>query len=126
MRRKRLVVSFRCAFRGIGKLIREEPNARIHLGITLAILGLAFWLQIDRLQWALLIFAIGLVWVAEAFNTAFEWLGSLAARGYSRELGQAKDIAAGAVLIASFIALVLGLIILSPPFFERIFGRGGQ
>ena len=65
--------SFRCAGRGISDLVATQTNARIHAVATLAACGLAAWLGLSALEWAVLALAISSVWVAEGLNTALEW-----------------------------------------------------
>ena len=62
------------ALRGLAFLIKTQHNARVHLAATVMVMALGLFLQIDRSEWALIVFAIALVWCAEAFNTAVERL----------------------------------------------------
>jgi len=66
------LAAFRYAFQGLGHLWRTQPNARIHALATVLVVALAWWLRIDAARGALLSLVIGLVWMAEAFNTALE------------------------------------------------------
>lgn len=93
--------SFAHAFQGLGDMIRSEHNAWIHALATILALGLAWWLQIGRIGFVLIVMAIVIVWVAEAFNTVLEIIADLVVgERYSKTVKRAKDIAAAAVLIA--------------------------
>lgn len=108
-------ISFRCALRGIGWLIRSEHNAKIHLAATIVACLLGGWLRVSINDWCWLVAAITLVWTAEALNTALEQLADVAAPEIHPTTARAKDIAAGAVLLASLGALVIGVLVLGPP-----------
>lgn len=109
--------SFGFAFNGIRLLISTQGNFRFHLfaAVTVCILGV--YLEISQTQWVALILAICAVTVAEAFNTALEFLTDLVAPDYHELAGKAKDVAAGAVLIAAIMALAVGFIIFMPLLF---------
>jgi len=106
--------SFACAFRGIAALLESEVHARIHLAATIVALFLGWWCEITRGEWIAVTLAIGLVWVAEALNTAIEYVADLAHPDEHPEVKKLKDLAAAAVLFASIAALVVGLIIFWP------------
>ena len=107
----RRLQSFRYAARGITAMIRSEPNARVHaLAAALVILaGFAF--EIERGEWLAIVLAIGGVFCAEGFNSAFEALCDVASPGRNLRVERAKDIAAGAVLLAALAALAVGVIV---------------
>jgi diacylglycerol kinase len=106
--------SFACAFRGIAALFKSEVHARIHLAATIVVLSLGWWFRIGAGEWIAVILAIGLVWVAEALNTAIEYVADLAHPDEHPEVKKLKDLAAAAVLFASIAALIVGLIIFLP------------
>ena len=106
--------SFACAFRGIAALLKSEVHARIHLVATVAVIALGWWFEISAGEWIAVVLAIGLVWVAEALNTAIEYVADLAHPDEHPEVKKLKDLAAAAVLFASVVALVVGLIIFLP------------
>ncbi len=109
--------SFRYAFSGLAVLLRETHNARIHLAATLLVLGLAEYFNVSRQEWLVLLLAIGLVWLAEALNSALEYLADAAVPEQHELVRKSKDVAAAGVLIASFIAAVVGLSVFGPYFF---------
>jgi len=106
--------SFGFAFRGVATLLASQHNAWIHAAATLAVVGLGLALGVSRLEWALLVFAIALVWTAEGLNTALEWLCDVAAPEYHPLVKQAKDVAAAAVLLAAIGSALVGLLVFGP------------
>jgi diacylglycerol kinase (ATP) len=103
--------SFRYAFRGISLLLQSQHNAWIHLAVTAAACGLGFALGLTRSEWCWIVLAAGAVWTAEAMNTAFEHLADAVSPAHHPLVGNAKDAAAGAVLIAAAAAVVIGLLV---------------
>ena len=108
--------SFRYAFLGIITAFRSQHNLWIHLAATLVVICLGFVFHLTMTEWMLITFAIGLVWVAEILNTAIETLVDMVSPEYNEKAGRVKDLAAGAVLIAAIIAIVIGGIILNSKF----------
>lgn len=102
-------------------MIQTEHNAWIHALATVLVLGLSLWLGIGRIEFALVVVSILLVWTAETFNTVLEIIADLVIGDrYSRIVKRAKDVAAAAVLITVFGAIVIGLVILGPPLYSRL------
>ena len=110
-----LLTSFRCAFAGLWYLLRTQRNARIHLLITVMVVGLGLWLGLKPTEWAVIALTVGLVLAAEAFNTAAEAAVDLVTTEYHPLAKIVKDVAAGAVLVTAIIAVIVGLLILGPP-----------
>jgi diacylglycerol kinase (ATP) len=106
--------SFRHAARGLVFLFRTQHNARIHLAATLLVVVLGGWLRVSATDWRWLILAIVLVWAAEAMNTALEHLCNVVSPGLNPSVRMAKDIGAGAVLVCSAGAAVLGAMVFLP------------
>ena len=75
---------------------------------------LHWWWRIDRLEWALIVFAVGSVLAAEAVNTAVETLADAVKPERHPLVGRAKDLAAAGVLLAAMAATVVGLLVLGP------------
>jgi diacylglycerol kinase (ATP) len=119
---KRLATSFRPAFAGLGYLIRSQPNAQIHLSITAAVAVLGLWLGLPARDWAVIAVTVGLVLTAEAFNTALEAAVDLASPDRHPLARVAKDVGAGGVTLAAATAVIVGLLILGPPLWEKLFG----
>ena len=107
--------SFRHAGAGLLLLLRETHNARIHLLTTLAVVTLALYLEVDRSDWATLALAIGLVWLAEAMNSALEYLADATVPEQHPLVGKAKDVAAAGVLISALVAAAVGLLVFLQP-----------
>jgi len=111
---KKRVDSFKYAVKGIGLLFKSEPNAIIHLIAGIIAIGMGFFFDIQLYEWYAVIFAIGFVISAEAFNTAIEYLTDLVSPDYHELAGKTKDVAAGAVLIAAITAALIGILIFLP------------
>ena len=116
------VASFGHAFRGIGRLVANEANAQIHALATVLVVLLAWALEVSESDWALLILAMALVWAAEAVNTAIEALADRISPDHDESIGLAKDVSAGAVLLAAIGAAAVGLIVLGPPLWSALAG----
>ena len=108
------------ALAGIWHVIRTQRNAWIHSIATLAAIFLGFWLRINETDWALLVIAISIVWLAELMNTALEALVDLLSPESHPLAKIAKDVAAGAVLLSSIAAFVLGFLIFLSPLREKM------
>ena len=110
----KLVKSFGYAFSGIGKFVMHERQAPIHLTATIVVIIAAIYLRVSINEAIALTIAIGMVWVAEMFNTCVEKAMDLISTQENEQIKFVKDIAAGAVLIASIAALIIGLFIFIP------------
>ena len=108
------LMSFKHAFHGIKVVFRSQANFRIQLIAAIIITILGFSLAISATEWLILIILIGMVLVAEAFNSAIELLSDKVESSYDQTIKKVKDITAGAVLICSISALIIGLIIFLP------------
>lgn len=99
-------------------VVSTQHNAWIHLVATVLATGMGVFLRIDRIEWCLITIAIGLVWTAEASNTALEFLADEVSQEHRAGIGKAKDLAAGAVLISAVAALVIGCVVFGPYLFH--------
>jgi diacylglycerol kinase len=108
---KRLFRSFGFAIHGIYTLIRSERNFQIHFTIFGCALALACYFSINPIEWCIILITSGLVFVAEALNTAIERLTDSITKEKNDSIRMLKDIAAGAVLIAAFVALIVGILV---------------
>ena len=115
-----LVKTFRDAFTGLGYVVRTQRNARIHLSITLLVFAIAAWLRITAQDWAILVLTAALVWTSELINTALEAVVDLASPQEQPLARAAKDLAAGAVLIAALAAIVVGVLLLGPALLRKL------
>ena len=104
------VASVRNAMRGVGFMFSELSIRALAIATLLTICAGAYF-SVSLLEWCALILALSLVWAAEGLNTALERLTDLVSPGFHPLAGKAKDIAAGAVLLASTGAFLVGLFI---------------
>ena len=104
--------TFRNARKGFRLVLKSEMNIRIHIVIASFVLFFAYLLEFSALEFCAILFAIAIVIITEMLNTAIEFtLDSVFHNKYSRMVGMAKDISAGAVMFASFISIFVGLIL---------------
>jgi diacylglycerol kinase (ATP) len=103
--------SFNFAFEGIIHVLRTQRNMRIHFAIAFGVLIAGFWLGVTRFELIALILAIAFVLLAEMINTAVEHTIDVATTSFDPMAKLAKDIAAGAVLIASATAVAIGYLV---------------
>ena len=101
------VRSFGYALRGVGIMLRSQHNAWIHALGTVVVCAAGLWLGIGPGQWCWIVLAITGGWMAEALNTAFEFLCDVASPEFHPLVKHAKDVAAGAVLICAIGAVVI-------------------
>ena len=113
---------FRYAFEGWWYVLRTQRNAWIHAMASAAVFGLAIWLDLSRWDWAILLLTTMVVWMAEFINTAVETVVDMVMPEYHPLAKAAKDIAAAAVLVGALGAVVIGLLIMGPPLWTRLFG----
>lgn len=114
--------SFVYAFHGWGYVIRTQENAWIHTVVTTLVVIVAAWLRLPARDWAVLLLAIAMVWASEFLNTAIEAIVDLASPAQHPLAKAGKDVGAAAVLIAAVTSVLIGLLILGPPLWARIFG----
>lgn len=106
--------SFNDAVSGIVRAARTQRNIRLHFLFAAAVVLLALRLGIGRTEFVVVALVIGLVLVAELLNSAVEGVVDLVAEHYHPLAKAAKDVAAGAVLVAAVVALTCGYLILAP------------
>ena len=111
---RRRAASFGHAVRGVGAALRSEVHLQFHALATAAVLGAGWFFGLSFTEWALVALAVGSVWAAELFNTALEALTNLVSPDYHPLAGRAKDVAAGAVLLAALGALAVGGCVFGP------------
>ena len=114
--RRSIIDSFNYAVSGIILSIKSEKNMKIHYIIALAVLGLSLLFDFTRLEFLILLFAISLVLTLEMINTAVERTVDMITKDYHPNARIAKDISAGAVLIAATNSLIVGYLL----FFDRL------
>ena len=106
------VAKFAAAFRGVQCGICGQNSFTVHFTITLLVIIAATLLQVNRLEWCLLIISIAGVLTTELFNSALEAMALAIDTDFNSRLADALDIASGAVLIAAVGAAGLGLLVL--------------
>lgn len=106
--------SFKYATNGIVAFIKHEHNAWIHIAALILVIIAGIIFSITATEWALIAIVAGMVLMAEAFNTAIEYLCNHVAPTHQPLIGKVKDIAAGAVFIAAIAAIIVGVIIFTP------------
>ena len=115
VRRHSGVHAFRCALRGLRDAWETQPNLRFHVYAGAGVIVLGLWTHLRLLEWLWVSFAIGLVLFAELMNTAIEQTVDLVLGRRPDPLArQVKDIAAGCVLVAAAIAVVIGALTFAP------------
>jgi|SRR5271157_3811907 len=112
--------SFGHAFRGLWYVLRTQQNAWIHALAAILVFILAWWLQLPAHAWAVLILIIAMVFTAEFINTAIEAVVDLASPEKHPLAKVGKDVGAAAVLISALAAILIGLLILGPPLWEKL------
>lgn len=108
------VRSIWCAMRGIVTMLARERNAWVHLVATAVVALGGIHCQLSTAEWCWIVLAITVVWIAEALNTALEYLTDLVCPVHHPLARKAKDVAAGGVLIAAAGAALIGLLIFAP------------
>lgn len=114
---RRFARSLSFAWTGMRLAWRTQPNFRIEIWIGLAALALTLWL---RAPLAPIVLVAALVITLELMNSAIEAVVDLASVEHHELAGAAKDLAAAAVLVASLVAVLVGLIVLGPPLLRRL------
>ncbi len=113
--------SFKYAIDGIITMFKSEPNAKIHLVVLLIVVICGFLFSLSATEWCLLFLSFAIVLGAEAMNTAIESLTDLVSPDPHPLAGQAKDLAAGAVLLCTLGSVTVGLIIFLPKIWALFF-----
>ena len=113
-RRRSFVARFTDAFRGLWRAARTQPSLAVHFTAAAAVTTLAAGFRVAAWEWAALTMAIGMVVVAEVFNTAIESLARGPGSRRHPRLRDALDMSAAAVLVAAATAVALGLIVFVP------------
>ena len=112
--------SFKHALDGSWYVLHTQRNACIHLAVAVVVIVMGLWVGLSRIEWSILALTIAMVLVAEWFNTVAEVTINLVTAEYHPLARIAKDVAAGAVLLAALTAIVVGLLILGLPVYQSI------
>lgn len=108
------IKSFKYALNGLRELFVGQHNAQIHLAAVVFVITIGFWLGISSDEWLIIILTMAMVVMAEALNTAIEYLADACMPEHHPLIGKAKDIAAAAVLVCAIAAVVIAGIIFLP------------
>jgi len=113
--------SLRFAIRGIGMALVREANFRRQVALFVISLLLAWWLKLGTVDIVVILLVSAAVTTLELINSAIEALADAVHPDYNAKIQSAKDMSAGAVLIVSLLALVVGIKILAPPLIIKFF-----
>jgi diacylglycerol kinase (ATP) len=114
---KKCIQSFSYASSGLWYALKNENNFNYHTLATIVVVTLGLIVNLNIIEWMVIIILIGIVFLAEVFNTAIEKLVDLLHPDFQARAGLVKDISAGGVLVASIISAVAGILL----FIEKIF-----
>jgi diacylglycerol kinase len=104
--------TFKNARKGFRLVFKSEMNIRVHLIIAILVLISAYFFGFNYIEYCILLIAIAFVIISEMINTAIEFaLDSIYHNRYSKMVGMAKDISAGAVMIASLVSALIGILL---------------
>ena len=103
---------FADAFSGLALGVRGQSSFHVHFVMTAAVMAVAAYVRVTTIEWCLLVLCITLVLTAEMFNSALEYLARAIDREHNPDLGAALDIGSAAVLVASFGAVAIGVMVL--------------
>lgn len=106
--------SFRHAAYGLSLMVKSQHNAWLHVFASVCVLVAGGLFRLSDGEWCWIILAIMAVWTAEALNTALEFLADAASPEFHPLVKNAKDVAAGGVLISALGSVVIGLLVLGP------------
>lgn len=114
VKRHRLLKAFGYAFVGIRSAVLAERNIQIHLFVSVVVISFGIWLSLSPVEWIFILFAIGGMLSLEMLNSAIERVVDLVTKEFHPLAKDAKDIAAGAVLLYAIISVIIGVIIFLP------------
>ena len=116
MKNRNLIQSFNNAINGILFTIKKEPNMKIHISAAVVVMLLSLFYDLTRLEFLIICLTIAIVIICELFNTAIEIFVDTLIDVYHPKAKLVKDTAAGAVLVATFVSLIVAYFI----FFDRL------
>ncbi len=117
---KKVLKKFSAAFSGFWIVIKEEKSLWVHLSVSLAVIIFGIIFELSTLEWAIIIFSIGLVIGFEILNTAIEYIVDIVSFEYSIKAKKIKDVAAMATLFVTLIAVAIGCLVFIPLFIELL------
>lgn len=108
------------ALAGLLYLLRYEQSVRNLLIVSVVVISLIFWLQIEVIHGVVVFLSLGLVWATESLNTAIEATVDLVTQKLHPMAKVAKDVAATATLAATITSFITTMILLLPPLVEKL------
>lgn len=118
----RFLRSLKHAGEGIMHAVQSERHMRFHITAAVIVCMMASALKLNPVEWAILMLAAALVIVAELVNTAIERVVDLTSPDLHPLAKLAKDTAAGAVLVAAFFSILIGIVVMGPPLVHMLVG----
>ncbi len=117
---KRVGRKFSNALKGAIVILKEENSLWVHIFVAFVVIIFSVIFSISTIEWALIIFSIGIVIGFEIINTAIEYLVDIVSFEYNIKAKKIKDVAALATLFVTFIAVIIGLLIFVPKIIELV------
>ena len=112
--------SFKFAFQGIREVVATQHNIWIHLLLAILAISLGFVFSIKASEWIAIVISIGVVFAAEIFNSALEYMVDMISPKHNEKAGKIKDMAAAAVFITALSAAIIGIITFLPRILENL------
>ena len=103
--------SFGYAFKGMRTLVATQAHAQLHLLATVLVITAGLYVRLRRWEWVAIMLCIAMVWLAEAMNTATEFLANEVSLEQRERIGKAKDVAAGGVLISAIVSVLVAVLV---------------
>lgn len=120
MKNRNLIESFKNAFHGVVYTLVKERNIKIHLVAGILAILIAIWLDVSRIELAILCLTIAMVICFELINTAMEVVVDFIVDVYHPKAKIIKDVSAGAVFVSAFFSIIIGAIILGEKFILKV------
>lgn len=120
MKNKNLIESFLNASRGVLYTFVKERNMKIHLAVSFFVFLIAVWLEVSRLELAILCLTIAMVLCFELINTAMEVVVDFIVDVYHPKAKIIKDVSAGAVFVSAFFSIIIGAVIMGEKLMVRL------
>lgn len=117
---KHFIQSLRCAFQGVLYAFSTEKNIRVHLLIFMLALITAFYFDISKVEFLIILLISAVTFSLELINTAIERLADKVSPEFDIQIGIVKDVMAGAVLVSSIFSLIIGGVIFFNPLLKLI------
>ena len=117
---KKFLQGFGFAINGWKAFYKTQFNGKVHILIAMMIIIIGIIAGISKTELILIFLTIGMVIITEMINTAIEFTCNFISKEYHTEIKTIKDLSAGAVLLSAIIAVIVGVLIFAPYFFELI------